>query len=112
MTAKSPFLLVVFLVEGVGSGKMGGARGRERKKEGRQGGSSSLAGQTRERLPRETAAEGPGGREMSTLGISLRSCNARTEIATVVVLASYESSQHCVGVGTCLWKQAFHLGKL
>ena len=49
---------------------------------------------------------------MSTLGISLRSCNARTEIATVVVLASYESSQHCVGVGTCLWKQAFHLGKL
>ena len=60
MTVESPFLLVVNLVKGEGSGKMGGGRERKLTKKGRE--EYSLAGQTLESLPSLG-----GGREMSTL---------------------------------------------
>ena len=67
-------------------GEWGDNREGEEKKAGR----SSLAGQIHESLPRERKR---GGREY---------VNTHTETAIMVMLASYESSQHCAGVVTCL----------
>ena len=54
------------------------------------GRSSSLAGNTLESLPRETKGD----------VISSVSLGTHTEEATMVMLASYECSQHCAGILT------------
>ena len=70
-------------------------RERKRRKAGRS--IRSLAGQTLESLPHETKG---GGCQTSC---KLRELlTPTTEIATMVMLASYESSQHCIGVVACL----------
>ena len=65
--------------------------------EGRKAGRSSQGGKTLKSLPRETNG---GAREGDV--ICPESLGAHTEVATMVTLASYESSQHCAGVVTCL----------
>ena len=82
---------------------MGRRRGRARK-EGRQGGVV-----TRARLSRVCPARlmEEGGSYQRSCKLRVGSCLHPYKVATIVTLASYDSSQHCAGVVTCfclLWE--------
>ena len=92
-----------------------GEWGDNREGEEMKAGRSNLVGPIHESLLRER--KGGGGTEMSSkLSCKVREyVNIHTETAIMVMLASYESSQHCAGVvTTCLWlitvEVGIHLG--